>query len=236
MTYDPKIHHRRSIRLKEYDYSRNGTYFTTICAYNKKCIFGNIANESVELTRIGNMVNDFWYEIPNHFKNVQLDKFIVMPNHIHGIIIITDDCIDAVSTSPSHMNASNSRGGVPPPQSEHTLPIHEINGRGEATSPLQNDNKNIYPGGINPSPQFNNYRRGGVPLPKRTLGQIIGYYKYQTTKIINQMNKTTGNHVWQRNYYDHIIRNIDDLNKIREYIIQNPLKWALDRENPENMQ
>ncbi|MCF6153948.1 MAG: transposase [Candidatus Brocadia sp.] len=208
MTYDPKLHHRRSLRLKEYDYSRNGAYFITVRSYDKKCIFGNILIESVELTRLGKIVNDFWYEIPNHFKNVQLDTFIVMPNHIHGIIIINDDCMDAVSTSPSNMNVNNGRGGVSPrPQSEYTLPIHEINGRGK------------------------------TPLKwKRTLSQIIGYYKYQTTKIINQLNKTPGNHVWQRNYYDHIIRNVDDFNKIREYIIQNPLKWALDRENPENRQ
>lgn len=170
MAYDPKIHHRRSIRLKEYNYSRNGWYFITICSYDKKCIFGKIVHESVELTRIGKIVNVFWYEIPNHFKNAQLDTFIVMPYHIHGIIVITDDCT------------------------------------------------------------------GVVPTPKRILGQIVVYYKYQTTKIINKMNKTTGSQLWQRNYYEHIIRNIDDLNKIREYIIQNPLKWALDRENPENMQ
>ncbi|NUO08167.1 MAG: transposase [Candidatus Brocadia sp.] len=186
MAYDPKIHHRRSIRLKEYDYSRNGAYFITVCVYDKKCIFGKIINESVELTHIGKMVNDFWYEIPNHFKNVILDTFIVMPNHIHGIIIITGDCMDAVSTPPN-INIDNGRDGVSPPKW------------------------------------------------KRTLGQIIGYYKYQTTKIINQMNKTAGDHLWQRNYYDHIIRNVDNLNKIREYIIQNPLKWALDRENPENV-
>lgn len=186
MAYDPKIHHRCSIRLKEYDYSRNGGYFVTICSYDKKCIFGKIVNESVELTRIGKIVNDFWYEIPNHFKNAQLDTFIVMPNHSHGIIIITDDCTDVGPTPPSQINNNNGRGGVSP--------------------------------------------------PKCTLGQIVAYYKYQTTKIINKMNKTTGSQLWQRNYYEHIIRNIDDLNKIREYIIQNPLKWALDRENPENMQ
>lgn len=131
----------------------------------------------MELTRLGKIVNDFWYEIPNHFKDVQLDTFIVMPNHIHGIIIITDDFMEAVSTS--QMNENNGRGGVSPPKW------------------------------------------------KRTLGQIIGYYKYQTTKIINQLNKTPGNYVWQRNYYDHIIRNVDDLNKIREYIIQNPIEMGI---------
>ncbi|PKL72573.1 hypothetical protein CVV26_00995 [Candidatus Kuenenbacteria bacterium HGW-Kuenenbacteria-1] len=88
MQYNSEIHHRRSIRLKEYDYSQNGVYFITICTQNHECLFGKIENEKMILNEYGKIVKKDWLEIPNHFPNIILDKFIVMPNHIHGIIII----------------------------------------------------------------------------------------------------------------------------------------------------
>ncbi|MFO0793399.1 MAG: transposase [Candidatus Brocadiaceae bacterium] len=168
MTYDPDKHHRRSIRLKGYDYSRAGAYYVTICTQDRKCFLGNVGDEIVELSPIGKIVDGFWLEIPKHFQNVRLDAFVVMPNHIHGIIFIDDNC----------------RGGVTP------------------------------------------------PLRRPTLGQIVAYYKYQTSKIINQMHNTIGMSVWQRNYYEHVIRDENELNKIRQYIINNPLQWEFDKENP----
>ncbi len=119
-----------------------------------------------------------WNDLPQRFATIELDEFVIMPNHIHGIIVICD--------KPN----VNCRGGVAPPQ-------------GEETSPLQ----------------------------KPALGKIIAYFKYQTTKQINQIHGTPGNRIWQRNYYDHIIRSEKSLAKIREYIINNPLQWELDSEN-----
>jgi REP element-mobilizing transposase RayT len=170
MNYNPEAHHRRSIRLKGYDYSQNEAYFVTICACNRECLFGEVANGVIELSPIGESTYKFWFEIPWHFENVQLDEFVVMPNHFHGIIVITDNC----------------RGGVTP------------------------------------------------PLQKCTLGKIVAYFKYQTTKFINQIRNIPGLPLWQRNYYEHIIRNEDELNRIRQYIIENPLKWEEDIENPLN--
>ena len=135
----------------------------------------------MELSDIGKIINRFWIEIPNHFSNVYLDEYIIMPNHFHGIIMIDINC----------------RGGVTPPYIE-----------GRETLPLQQ---------------------------KRTLGQVIGYFKYQSTKYINKIHRSPGRAIWQRNYYEHVIRNEDDLRQIREYVLYNPLKWELDEENPENI-
>ncbi|MDO8126351.1 MAG: hypothetical protein Q6359_03900 [Candidatus Brocadiales bacterium] len=136
-------------------------------------------NGSMVLNEIGQMVRKAWTELPTHYMGVDIDEFVIMPNHLHGIIILTDNC----------------RGGVTPPYYV-----------GEATSPLR----------------------------KPTLGQIVAHFKYRTTKSINQISNTPGNHIWQRNYYEHVVRNEDDLNEIREYVINNPLKWELDGENPDN--
>ena len=90
MPYNSEKHYRRSIRLKEYDYSQAGAYFVTICAYNRECLFGDIVDGEMQLNIYGEIVAAFWDEVPSHFKNVELDAFIVMPNHMHGIVIITD--------------------------------------------------------------------------------------------------------------------------------------------------
>ncbi len=200
MRYNPEIHQRRSIRLKEYDYSQAGAYFITICTWNKERLFGNILNRNVELSSNGDITFQYWMDIPNHFNNVGLDEFIVMPNHVHGIIMC----------------------------------------RGEVTSPFLKMDNSIKMGGttqMDGETQMGGTTQGGEtpPLRKRTLGQIVAYYKYQTTKHLNQIRDTPGIPVWQRNYYDHIIRNEYDLHRIREYIINNPLQWDEDEYNPENL-
>jgi putative transposase len=167
---------RRSIRLKDYDYSQAGAYFVTICTRDKVAVLGEIVDGVMQLNRFGNVVNKCWLEIPHHFPNVEIDTFVIMPNHIHGIVSIVDNC------------------------------------RGEVTSPT--------PKGAETA-----------PLQKHTLGQVIAYFKYQTTKSINQICHTPGNHVWQRNYYEHVIRNEDDLNDIRQYVLDNPVKWDIDENN-----
>jgi REP element-mobilizing transposase RayT len=95
--YHPEIHHRRSIRLQEYDYSQAGLYFVTICVQNRECLFGNIADGEMRLNEIGEIARNCWMEIPQHYPDTQLYDFVVMPNHIHGIIDITPN--DATNTS-----------------------------------------------------------------------------------------------------------------------------------------
>ena len=190
MTYNPEIHHRQSTRLKGYDYSQPSTYFVTVCTWNRKYLFGEIVDGKMLLNESGEMVMKCWNAIPEHFMNVGCNEFVVMPNHIHGIIIIT--C----------------RGEVSSPFSGIVAPNLKTESRTKK-------------GGETP------------PLRKIMLGQIVAYFKYQTAKRINQTRNTSGTLVWQRNYYEHIIRDDRELQTIREYIRYNPLKWDEDEENPE---
>jgi len=142
----------------------------------------------MKLSEIGEIINQFWIEIPYHFDNAHMDEFIIMPNHLHGIIMIDVNC----------------RGEVSSPY-KSTLP----NSQGRETLPLQQ---------------------------KRPLGHVIGYFKYQSTKHVNKVRGLPGVTIWQRDYYEHVIRNEDELNRIREYIMNNPLQWQFDRENPMRIQ
>lgn len=192
MKYDPDKHHRKSVRLKDYDYSQNGAYFVTICAYKKQCLFGDITNSKMELSEIGAIAGKCWNEISTHFPNVLLDYFVVMPNHIHGIVNI-------VGAKHSHSASTNK---VSP------LLVN--------ASPLQP----LQPCGTD----------------KGSLSAIIQNFKSVTTRKINRILGRRYFPSWQRNYYEHVIRNEDDLNDIREYIINNPIKWDLDKENPIKLQ
>jgi REP element-mobilizing transposase RayT len=174
---------RRSIRLQDYDYSQPGAYFVTICTLDGECLFGDVRGGKMALNELGEVAQRCWHEIPDHFPNVEQDEFIVMPNHIHGLIMI----VWATHASPIQ-------------------PIHNA-----VRQP-----RRIHPGEV----------KSG------SLGAIIGSYKSAVTRQINRMRNTPGAKLWQRNYYEHIIRNENELNRIRAYIEQNPAKWEFDRENP----
>ncbi|MEJ5165965.1 MAG: transposase [Thermoanaerobaculia bacterium] len=161
---------RKSIRLKGYDYSHPGGYFITICTYNRKHLFGKIINGKMALNDGGKIVQQYWLEIPKHFPNAGLDEFIIMPNHVHGIIMI-------------HNNV-----------------------------------------------QANDYSPSKFKSPSKTIGSTIRGFKIAVTKGFRFNSNVYI--VWQRNYYEHIIRNENELNKIREYIVNNPLQWRFDRESP----
>lgn len=188
-------HHRRSIRLKGYDYSQAGAYYVTIVARRRECLFGEVVNKEMILSRYGKIVQKWWNEIPVHFANVETGAFIVMPNHVHGIIVITER-----------------RGTVPVPE-EHGV-NHVVNDK---------DITNKTQGGETP------------PLRMPTLGQIVAYFKYKSTKEMNLLDNTgTVTKFWQRNYYEHVIRNETDLQNKTDYIEANPLLWDEDDENPIN--
>ncbi len=170
--------YRKLIRLKDYDYSQPGAYFVTICTKDRECLFGEIVEGDLRLNQFGQLVSGIWNKITNHFPGVELDAFIAMPNHVHGILIITN-----------YVGA------------RHASPL-----------------------------QIPKTSRG--PKPK-SLSVIVGSYKSAVTKRINEIRGTPGKSVWQRNYYEHIIRTEEELNEIREYITDNPLKWELDEENPD---
>ncbi|PIP17282.1 MAG: transposase [Candidatus Portnoybacteria bacterium CG23_combo_of_CG06-09_8_20_14_all_37_13] len=183
--------HRRSIRLKEYDYSSYGWYFVTICAQDRELYFGNVENGCLKLSKFGEIAQKYLLQIPEHFQNTEIDEYIVMPNHIHAVIIIEND---------------NSVGV-----------IHEL--------PLQN-------GLIQQSPE--QWREWFKQRRQMLLPKIIGWFKMNSAKQINILLNQSGIPLWQRNYYERIIRNNKELNRIRQYIISNPDNWETDRNNPKN--
>lgn len=186
MAYDPEKHHRRSIRLKGYDYASPGAYFVTICVQDRECVLGEVVNGYMQVTKYGQMAHDFWDEVPVHFPNVSVDAFVVMPNHVHAIIVINDV-------------SQGGEGGV-------------SDCGGAVTAPCAGDTTTI---------------------DRPTLGQIVAYYKHQTTKHINQMRDTPGTRFWQRNYWEHIIRNEASYRRIYEYVEHNPALWEEDQLHPD---
>jgi REP element-mobilizing transposase RayT len=174
--------------LKAYDYSQPSGYFVTICTKNKEYILGAMGNESMRFSAVGNIVRTCWEAIPDHLPDVELDQWIIMPNHLHGIIIIHDHC------------------------------------RGEAfaeTRFLLEDQS------ANASPL--RHPKGTTP---RSLGAIIQNFKSVTTRKVNQIRATPGLKLWQRGFYDRIIRNKAEFDRVRKYIKENPLKWELDPYHP----
>ena len=188
MNPKPSLPQRRAMRLRGYDYSQPGAYFVSICAQHRKCLFGTIIDGQMRLNEIGEIVVECWNRIPQHFPSVELDEYVIMPNHIHGII--ESNIVGARSPRPI--------------EAEHSTPPTV--------------------GARSPRPT------GDSPA----LGKIVAYFKYQSTKHINQHHNTPGTRIWQRNFYDHVIRDDTDLQRICQYIQDNPMKWALDQLHPDN--
>ena len=177
MVYNPEKHHRRSIRLRGYDYTQPGTYFATICVRERECVLGNILDREMVLSDLGQIAAESWQWLAKQYPYVTLDAWVVMPNHLHGIVIINDD---------------DGRRGA---------------SRCAPTSPAK----------------------------RKPLGQLIGAFKTVSTKRINQIRGNAGTPFWQRGFYEHIIRNSRELTAIQQYTADNPVKWQLDRDNPQNL-
>ena len=154
MSYNPEIHHRQSIRLQGYDYTNEGIYFVTICCYQRQHLFGEIDNGEMKINLIGQIVSALWQKIPQHFPNVELDGFILMPDHLHGIIVISES------------------------------------------------------------------------KEKSSLANIIQNFKSISSRKINRINNSYGISIWQRNYYERIIRTDQELKNLCEYIENNPANWT----------
>ena len=196
MKFDPQNHHRRSIRLKDYDYSQAGAYFITLVTQGRANLFGEIENGVMRLNRYGKIVQRAWMDLPYHYPDVTLEAFVVMPNHIHAIVVLQAD--DA------------GKGG--------SIQVSK------STSIITDPGKFI-----------TQDSRQTRPYGKRrySLSELVRAFKSFSTRRINRIRDTHGISVWQRNYYEHIVRNQAELENIGEYIAGNPQKWATDEENPE---
>ncbi len=190
--YNSEIHHRRSIRLDGYDYSQTGYYFITLCTQYCQCMFGSIDNGVMATNDVGNMIEHWWKEVSCKFPNVQTDLYVIMPNHFHGIINITNTQLNPIA----RLNTKDKLVGADLrvcPMGEHI----------------------------------------GSPLQRTPISKIVQWYKTMTTneyiRNVRQNSwKPFKGTLWQRNYYEHIIRNEISLGQIREYIAKNPAQWEID--------
>jgi len=182
------IHRRRSIRLKDYDYSQPGSYFVTLCTHGHECLFGDITDGEMVLNDMGIIVHDEILKTESIRDNIEIDKYVIMPNHVHLIVVI-------------YLVGAN--GGSP------QIIDDQLN-RAHGCAPLHNSRFSLKP---------------------KSIGSFIAGFKSAATKRINIHRTTPSVSVWQRNYYEHIIRDERELNKIRRYVINNPAKWTYDIEN-----
>jgi len=187
LRYNSDIHHRRSVRLKAHDYSLAGAYFVTVCTQNRECMFGKIHNAKMILNDAGRMVQGVWDKLPVRYPGVQTDAFVIMPNHIHGIIVLT---------------GTTQR-------------------RGESR--------------IRPRPGDHKDRPYGT-LPG-TIGRVMQGFKSITTRkyirgIVEYNWPPFEKRLWQRNYYERVVRDDSEMHRVREYVTGNPAGWLEDEENP----
>jgi REP element-mobilizing transposase RayT len=255
--YDPQKHHRRSIRLKDYDYSQAGAYFVTICTYNRVCLFGEIANGKMHLNEYGETVCDEWLRSSIIRPNVELDEWVVMPNHIHGIVVITrrgtsqgrgvlpTDGRGVLPTDGRGVLPTDGRGelptdgrGVLPTDGRGELPTDgrgelPTDGRGELPTEgrgvLPTDGRGVLPTDGRGVLQYAPTGMLKFQSPSQTIGAIVRGFKSAATKRINIQRDMPGVPVWQRNYWEHIIRNEQSYINIATYIINNPAKWESDK-------
>lgn len=231
-TYNPQIHHRRSIRLKGYDYSQEGLYFITICCKDRKYRFGKIENHEMTLNEYGTIAYNEWIKLTERFSNFELDVFQIMPNHMHAIIALNNV---GSGFTPAHNSAQNNDvwTGFTPTQNK---PVWA--GFTPAHNSTQN-NDEIFGQSPNGPPQQlhlhltdNDNRATARVAP--TIGDIIGAYKSLVaneclkiwkTKWVGANQAPTMGKLWQTNYHEHIIRNQQSYQKISEYIVNNPAKW-----------
>lgn len=197
------MRNRKPLRLKDYDYSQDGCYFVTICTKDRINYFGEIIDGKMELNDYGKIAEKLWKGISNQFSNIILDEFVIMPNHIHGIIMIINDF------------AGN-------PSKEKSLKA--INAKSNTNNDFPKNIPKMY------SLQKTEHRS------KMLLSKIIQAYKKTVSIRINNVNKKSGIkiNIWHKSFYDHIIRNGNDLQNTQAYIFYNPVKWEFDKENLNN--
>lgn len=161
------------MRLRDYDYRQSGVYFITVCTHQHISLFGQIADGEMVLNQLGQVVNSEWLHVARARTNVFLDNYVIMPNHLHGIVIIENARVESTRDSAKNGNCSGT-------------------------------------------------------LPSGSLGAIVGHFKAAVSRRAKALGLDCSQRIWQRNYYEHIIRNEKSLNEIRKYILENPARWSED--------
>ncbi len=186
--YDPYKHHRRSIRLQGWDYRAAGYYFVTICSFRRENTFGDVVDSAMVLSELGKIIEAEWLQTAVIRDHITLDQFIIMPNHLHGILVFDNPTVGASGSLALEPNTPSTKG-----------------------------------------------RATGTPLQNASLGNVIGQFKSVVTKKYNKLQNNKGIKIWQRGYYERIVRNERELNAIRQYIQENPIRWVEDRDNLEEL-
>ena len=179
------VHRRRSIRLRGYDYAQPGAYFVTICTQNWECLFGEIVDGAMHLNQVAEMVASAWNDLPQHYSGVDVDAFVIMPNHVHGIVMLSGNAASAGAGPRACPGAGQPRGVAP------TLSLPDVVHRFKSLTTAR-------------------HRRGAA---REGWPAFAG-------------------RLWQRNYYEHVIRGEGEMSRVREYIVNNPANWAQDENNP----
>ncbi len=169
------------MRLRGWDYTSDGAYFVTVCSQHRVCLFGEICGVTMQINDLGLVVAETWQWLTSQYAYVALDKWCVMPNHLHGLLIITGR---------GGSRAAPTTGGIGAAAGEHV-------------------------------------ERG------KPIGQLIGAFKTVSTKRVNTLRGTRGEMLWQRNYWEHIVRDDAEMDDLRAYIRNNPAQWAIDSLNVE---
>jgi len=226
MKYNPQIHHRKSIRLKGYDYSQAGAYFITICIKDRECLFGKIVNGEMILNDYGKIANDEWLKTAQLRPNILLEDFVIMPNHMHGIIVIDYAYGRGVLHTPNNDTPNNDTPNINTPN--YDTPNYDPPNNDLPFIP-NNEHTELHMGATSYSLN-NNRANTNSPLrsPSQTIGAIVRGYKSSVTKQINILRNSPEYPVWQRNFHEHIIRNEQSFKTISNYIIHNPANWRTD--------
>lgn len=242
----PSTPRRKPIRLRDYDYSQPGAYYVTIVAYRRECLFAEINNQPVmaqgplapvNLTAFGRAVLFTWDDLVNHISGIELGPFVVMPYHIHGIVYIheIDDRVGVGSVPAPKI------GTKPPPEAARRIQVIGVDGGvGAGSVPAPTIGVDIAPDVTRPIRVSNSVDRISaitVPTPRIkpvTLSEIVRQFKTHSGRRINELRGTPGAPVWQRNYFERVIRNQKELQRITEYIMDNPRRWFEDPEYREN--
>ncbi|SNS04496.1 hypothetical protein SAMN06295967_102221 [Belliella buryatensis] len=204
-----------SARASWWDYSWAGAYFITICTQNRFHYFGEINHQKMVLSPVGVLADVFWHEIPKHAPNVELGSFVIMPNHMHGILVINPPKLSDLSKSGGGDVDGGVDGGVDDVETRHALSLQtEPQPQSRPSQPPQSE----------PNIGTKRFQNPG----KNTVSSIVGSYKSAVTRHANRLGFEFG---WQSRFHDHIIRNDAEYQQINDYIETNPIKWASDKFN-----
>ncbi len=211
--FDRSEHRRRSMRLRGHDYAQADAYFVTVCAHDRACLFGAVVDAEMRPNDAGRLVVAEWEALPGRFPAIELDAFVLMPNHLHGIIVIRPPGLVRAG------QGATVGAGLVPARAETTgmIPTTTVGAGVRATTRVA---------------------RTGMDDAPVTLGDVVGAFNSSTTVRYTRGITRSGwppfrGRLWQRNYYEHIVRDEASLSRIRQYIQENPARWTADRDNPE---